>query len=199
MYEIHIIYFSLIGLFFHLCGVAIKSTLASLAALVASSCLARLYEEMDWRDDIGSLLSVHHWYIMVACIPQIHHSGSIYDHDALCKEELSIFISVLRQMRTKWPAVENLLKKIDRSWNAQAAGLQQAPGTEPFGHGENSTANHDYIPASLVSDLFPFPNVLCPRMALIEQVTLQQEGYAVAAAQMFSDEDLDRIFAEFLG
>lgn len=36
-------------------------------------------------------------------------------------------------------------------------------------------------------------------MALTEQVTKQQEEYAAVAAQLLSDEDWDRIFAEFLG
>ncbi|OQU94373.1 Fungal specific transcription factor domain-containing protein [Cladophialophora immunda] len=195
VYEIHIIYFVNI-IMFHLCVPAVRSTATSIAALVASSCLARLYEEIEWRDDINYFLSVHHWYVMVACVPQAHYSASLYDPDNLCTEELNIFIKILEQMRTKWPAVETLLKKVER--------LRQSPlgqmdnGSGHMGTLQDGTASSGSVPMSTIAALFPFPSSVCPRMGLLEEDITQQGDFSLIAAQAFSDEDLDRFFAEII-
>lgn len=135
-------------------------TMASTASLVASSCLARLYQEIDDHDEINYLMPVHNWHLMVACVPQIHQDTLFHDEDDLCNAELDTLSMALRCMRLKWPPANNVLTTIDRlratkdEVKRPSEGYQWPMGSCPEG--------------CELKSLFPFQRDMCPRMALID-------------------------------
>jgi hypothetical protein len=187
-------------MFFHLCGHAIRSSAASLASLVASSCIARLYEEMDWRDDLNYLLPINNWFLMVACVPQIHHDAGLHDQDDVCTEDLSILMTVLKQMGVKWPPANGILNTVDRlrkSKNDATTNISQS--LAPRG----DSADNDYLAmsgqstAATLHGLFPFPRSMCPRMSLLDHSIKEQRDSTTYAATPPNEETWDWMFDEF--
>ncbi|KAL2405948.1 hypothetical protein ABEF95_002783 [Exophiala dermatitidis] len=65
----------------------------NVVSLVAASCIARLYEEMDLRDDIHYLLGIHMFFRGLTAMPQLLFNGTEPDPEHLCSEELDILVS----------------------------------------------------------------------------------------------------------
>ncbi|KAJ5414669.1 hypothetical protein N7509_001296 [Penicillium cosmopolitanum] len=151
--ELHIHYFTCIILFIHLYGHVINPSMMTDTSLVASSCMARLYDEIDDHDEINYLTPVHNWSLMVGCIPQIHRLGDIgllsEEHD-LCNTELEIFVTALRCMRLKWPPANNILSTLDR--------LRTSKFHPMLPEDQSKVAR----PLVVLEGLFPFPRTCVP-------------------------------------
>lgn len=200
IYEVHINYFVCLIVFFRLFGHCLPPPTASTASLVASSCIARLYEEILYRDEIHYLMPINNWFLMVGFAPQIQHNTACHGKDRLCGEELPILTDVLRHMRLKWPPAGVLLDIIERLCNVEAAGgmsdsvdvqdVQDVQATE------EAWSNH--LSHGLLNDLFPFPSELSPRMGLIKGGSDEQSDQAMLDRMLeFGDDDLDWIFNEY--
>lgn len=206
VYELHVHYFVVIATFFHLCGWAVRASITNPAVLVASSCMARLYEEILYREEIGLFLPIHNWYISIACVPQIHALSGSRHADATSEEELDILRRALQVMAIKWPQANNLRTSLDRLYERRVSNLR------PNSHPNQTTVSddkdddkdpdgrpaytHDGIDKSvlnrLVCDLFPFPTSMCPRMDIIdaiEPMIPDPEGSTETAVPAAWDED----------
>lgn len=196
IYELYMCYFTCIITFFHVCGHAIRSATTSLASLVASSCIARLTEELDHRDDINYMTSINNWYLMVATVPLIHYEGGHMDYGGTCSEELEIIVRALKQMQLKWPQTTTILTTVER--------LRRSKG-----YGGSSAMSHVFVPAihsgerdhlsmESLRELFPFPPSMCPRMGLFENVvTTQCNSPASQSADLGALDNFGWIFDEW--
>ncbi|KIW31829.1 uncharacterized protein PV07_03422 [Cladophialophora immunda] len=197
VYEIHVCYFTTLITFFHLCGQVFDPTSSGLISLVASSCMAQLYEEMRFRDDVNFLMSPNNWYLMVACVPQIHYAEGEYDQDGVCARELNILIRILQEMCLKWPGAKNILDTVLRL-SASGEGstlmtqlLARRPAVDQDQAGRT--------PGATVGDahgLFPFPPSMCPRMNLLDRAANRPEA-TPAHWTSLTDQDLFSIFDLF--
>lgn len=195
VYEIHILYFVIIITYFHLRGQNNPFSAASIASLVASSCIARLYEEINYRDDINYLLGLNNWFLMVASVPQLLYNAgvSLYGQDKLCTEELDILVASLEQMEIKWPGATIVLNVVVRLRNSQK--LASIPISQPFVAPEAAWDEETEI--SALRDLFPFPSSLSPRMSLLDYDADDLRYPAVGEVGQPFDENLNWIFSEF--
>ncbi|KAL4894138.1 fungal-specific transcription factor domain-containing protein [Aspergillus ambiguus] len=128
-YEILIWYLTCIITLFHVHGRFFHPMTRSTIGLVASSCIIRLYQEMDFRDDINYLAAINNWSMMVASLPQLHDirresqtnvnagdgapdkNTSI---DPLSLEELDIILEILTQRTVKFPGANAIVERILR-------------------------------------------------------------------------------------
>lgn len=145
---------------------------------------------MDQRDDTHRLLVNNNWYLVVGCIPQINYEDSSYNRDGTYTEELTILTSVLKDKRLRWPQTATLLRAIAQLRRAKKTGHQIL---EPQSS-KSSSVNHEYLPTSTLRQLFPFPEGLCPRMMLLEDLDL--EDSILASMEPAVDEDFDWMFTE---
>ncbi|KAJ5775102.1 uncharacterized protein N7511_000113 [Penicillium nucicola] len=171
VHELHINYFVCIVVFCRLFGQTLARSVSSTVSLVASSCIARIYEEMHPRDEINYLMPINNWFLMVGCAPQIQQRKN-NPEDELCTEELHILMTALRYMGLKWPPAKTLLGIIER--------LSTVDSMKPKEPSQSicSRREDDEISESrpfcqnsaIIRDLFPFPQSLSPRMGLIDEI-----------------------------
>ncbi|KIX03137.1 uncharacterized protein Z518_06688 [Rhinocladiella mackenziei CBS 650.93] len=205
VYEVHINYFVLVVMFFHLCGhaITIRTSTANLTSLIASSCIARLYEEMEYRDDIAYLLPINTWYIMVGCIPQVHQSTGRPNGDTICEDELNILRHALRTMANKYPPSRNVLYGIDRFARKRTTTgkneVRRPLGISDLTGGRSNENDPGAFPDELVRELFPLPKTMCPRMDLLEPVGERREPSTMSGEIFPWDEQnpMDWLFDEF--
>ncbi|KAJ5826184.1 hypothetical protein N7474_003322 [Penicillium riverlandense] len=201
VHEIHINYFVCVIVFCRLLGISIPRSTATAASLVASSCIARLYEEMHFRDEINYLMPMNNWFLMAGCAPQIHQNAVSRGKDQLCTEELRIFTKVLEYMRIKWPATGTLLDILAR--------LCAIDSNEVLRHGQDANGSQDTecmngswtirVPGSeVLKGLFPFPSTLSPRLVLVEEESEEFDDQLVPEKSWdLGDDDLDWIFNQY--
>ncbi|KIX01964.1 uncharacterized protein Z518_07903 [Rhinocladiella mackenziei CBS 650.93] len=185
VYEIHINYFVAVILFFHLCGHAFRTTITNPTTLIASSCIARLYEEIYYREDIRFLLPMNHWFILVGCLPQIHALSGRSNNadDATCGEEFNILRTALQTMGNKWPQANNFVTAVDKLQKKRSGAHPSKEYRPTSPERPNPTAaddgNDDTFPNASdgtvllrgsIRDLFPFPESMCPRMAILDSI-----------------------------
>ena len=161
VYELYLVYFTCIIVCFHVCGQVFRPSTTSRISLVASSCMIRLYQEMDFRDDINYLLAINNWYLMVTSVPQLNYNIGAHENDAICNEEIDLLLSILEQRTIKFPGVNAIIETIKRF---RSQGSFRTP------QGAINTANGgiEYISIPAVQQLFPFPKSMCPRMDLLD-------------------------------
>lgn len=166
VYEVHIAYFTSVILFFHVCGQVFRPSTTARMSLVASSCMVRLYQEMDFRDDINYLLAMNNWYLMLAAVPQLNFNVGAHANDATCNEELDILSSVLRQRIIKFPGCLAIVETVEKFRSQHAS---HSPETTASGIRRDPERSAEYISIPAVQELFPFPKSMCPRMELLDE------------------------------
>lgn len=173
-------------------------SIASTASLVASSCLARLYQEIDDHDEINYLMPVHNWHLMVSCVPQIHHETVFQEEDDLCNTELNTFSMALRCMRLKWPPANNILATVDRlcATKADKIFISGEDARQGAPSGCQQPMDHHFA-ASELKGLFPFPPDMCRRMELVDQGFEEDRDGAASVAPSSTLGVMDWIFDEF--
>lgn len=195
VFELHLTYFATIISYFYLFDDHDITSAPNIVSLVASSCMARLYQEIDCRDDLNYLLGAHNWLLMVAAIPQLLYNAAECspESDNYCSEELDILVSSLEQLQVRLPGATVVLNAINRLRTSRNSGRVQNT-TTIFEPRENvfSSEGHDMLS---FRDLFPFPNSLSPRLSLWELYAgdIFQEVESPTGAP----DDLGRILEEF--
>lgn len=160
--------------------------------------MAQLYEEMDFRDDVNFLMSPNNWYLMVACVPQIHYAEGEYDQDRLCARDLNILIAILQQMCLKWPGARNILDTVLRLSTSSDG---STPTTQLLDR--RSAIDENQVRRTLgtsVGDahsLFPFPSSMCLRMNLLDRAANPSEASKQTQWTSLIDQDLFPIFDLF--
>ncbi|KAB2569404.1 Cutinase transcription factor 1 beta [Lasiodiplodia theobromae] len=181
--ECHIFYFVAVILVCLLPGPHRQSLTFCTASIVASSCIARLYEEILCHEEVHCLLPIHGWTTLLAAVPQIYCGVKYPNLASVCAEELDISAAVLEQMRDKYESAAVVLTKVDalrRTDAAAAAGwlnqpLSSSSSSPPRANGSSSSnqtgGDQSWREteglADAVAGLFPFPSHLSPKMGLL--------------------------------
>ncbi|OJJ57302.1 hypothetical protein ASPSYDRAFT_90599 [Aspergillus sydowii CBS 593.65] len=183
-YEVLIWHFTCIITFFHIHGRFFHPSATSTISLVASSCIVRLYQEMDYRDDINYLMAINNWSMMVASLPQLYNIRENYKTrardiesgaDALPWEELDVLLEILTQRTLKFPGAQAIVERIVRM---KSEILSHGTSTQPLsGIGYESEFQsvsnwRTYLTVPGVYELFPFSKALTPRMELLSKITI---------------------------
>ncbi|KAF9893482.1 hypothetical protein FE257_010794 [Aspergillus nanangensis] len=168
VFELHIVYFATIILYFDLFNDHDITSIPNIVSLVASSCIVRLYHEIDCRDDLIYLLGIQNWFLIVAAMPQLLYSAteSALESDSYCSEELDIIVSCLEQFQPRIPGSTVILNTINRLRTSRNNGRVRTP-TANSAPREKVLLSEEYDFFSF-RELFPFPNSLSPRLALWE-------------------------------
>jgi hypothetical protein len=149
-----------------------------------------------YRDDINYLTAINNWYLMVGCAPLIHYEGSPLDSDGMCKEELDILITVMKQMQIKWPQTACLLKTVDRLRRSKGDG-----GSASLSHAfvpAGALGERDHLTMSFLKDLFPFPHSMCSRMKLFDSAPSVERNRPTMQTRIPDNSDnFDWIFDEW--
>lgn len=157
-------YFATIILYFDLFNDHDLTSVPNIVSLVASSCIARLYHEIDCRDDLSYLLGIQNWFLTVAAMPQLLYNAAecTLESQSYCSEELDILISSLEQFQARIPGSTVILNAINRLRTSRSSGRVRNCESR-----EKVIFSEGYDIFSF-RDLFPFPNSLSPRLALWE-------------------------------
>ena len=157
--------------------------------------MARLYHEIDYRDEINYLLAIHIWLFTVTATPLLLYNATEgpSDTESLCAEELDILVSALKQFQIKIPGALIVLNTINRLRASRSHTRTQNSTTAR--ESRKTIFVREAHDLSSLRDLFPFPQSLSPRLALLE----------LAAGDMALDmnisfdvsEDLGWMFDEF--
>jgi hypothetical protein len=158
------VYFATIILYFDLFNDHDLTSVPNIVSLVASSCIARLYHEIDCRDDLSYLLGIQNWFLTVAAMPQLLYNAAecTLESQSYCSEELDILISSLEQFQARIPGSTVILNAINRLRTSRSSGRVRNCESR-----EKVIFSEGYDIFSF-RDLFPFPNSLSPRLALWE-------------------------------
>ncbi|KIV88300.1 hypothetical protein PV10_07994 [Exophiala mesophila] len=190
--ETHIMYFVVVITFFNLFGDQRLFSACSLATLVASSCVTRLYHEMYIRDDINYLLGINSWYMMVAAVPQLLYNTTPQQSD-VCAQELDILVQALQHMKVKFAGAISILSTINglRASRSHTKVRSGSPTSSSERHSEGTP--YDMI---VLRGLFPFPTSFSPRIDLT-LVDGSQWMNSDLVDPLWAHEDFGCIFDEF--
>lgn len=188
-------YFATIILYFDLFNDQDITSVPNIVSLVASSCIARLYNEIDCRDDLSYLLGIQNWFLTVAAMPQLLYNAaeSSLESNSHCPEELDMIVSSLEQVQARIPGSTVVLNAINRLRTSCKSGRVRNPTTTCESQ-EKVLLTEGYDIFSF-RDLFPFPNSLSPRLALWDSYA--GDIFHGLEAPMAVPEDPGGIFEEF--
>jgi hypothetical protein len=200
VHELHINYFVCIVVFCRLFGQSLTRSVSLNASLVASSCIARLYEETNLRDEINYLMPINNWFLMVGCAPQIQQRTTHSGKDELCTEELHILMTALRYMGLKWPPAKTLLGILERLSTVDSM-KPKLPNESIYSRQEDDGISESWPchqSSGIVRALFPFPPSLSPRMGLIDEIVVDPgDRLAFESMPDLGGDDLNWIFDQY--
>ncbi|KAL4963827.1 fungal specific transcription factor domain-containing protein [Aspergillus stella-maris] len=175
--ELHIWYFATIILLQLLDSARFPWNI-SYPSFAAASCIARLYEEIECREETPRLLQIHGFFCMVAAVPLIcyPHDGLEDVMKAVREEEIDIICRVLSQMRHRYGGSDLVLRKIRRlRAEMRADNLNHSGCSIDRQSSSNDTDSPGWsMPAtssiqSRIDKLFPFPHELSGALALLRR------------------------------
>ncbi|OAG43117.1 hypothetical protein AYO21_02736 [Fonsecaea monophora] len=200
VYQLHIMYFTGVILFYRL----VENCLESLrVSVVAASAIATLFEEIYYRGDIISLLPINNWYCMVASVPLVHALVKFPDTNARHREDLAKVRLALQDMRANNPSSALILANVDR--------VQRSV----LGDGGNGGVVQSHLPADASAGrpafgdnmfcaglchrvdklrLFPFPASLCPSMDLLCVNSAQPHNPVATPPMQLLEAESDMMF-----
>ncbi|KAK5991597.1 hypothetical protein PT974_09882 [Cladobotryum mycophilum] len=162
--EIHIYYFAAIIMIQMLNQRQHTQWQPSTSSLVASSCMAALYDEINSREQAAYLLHHHGFLIMAAALPLIFHSPQAENRNSI-SDQLDVICSVLLRMKAKYGGASFVLSKIHRLRQWSTASERPASQSGP----SNATV---YKLESCLNQLFPFPSKFCSQMESVDPTAL---------------------------
>lgn len=170
--EIFIKYFAAIIMLQLLQGGLNQQRVTSVRSLVAASCIARLYEEIHFRERTKSLLPINGFLCMVASIPQIYYRPRCAEKERVRKEEIGVLCSIMESMRSKYGGAEMVLHKI-RGLQAKVGASAEQMETDVNGVSDSYITQHG---SESLERLFPFPLSVCSQMELIQRGVYSEAG-----------------------
>ncbi|KAF4968643.1 hypothetical protein FSARC_4018 [Fusarium sarcochroum] len=158
--ELHILYFATLILLQLLDQVEYPWRIGP-SSLAAASCIARLYEEIHYREETAHLLQIHGFFCMVAAVPLICYPHTSLELDTARNESIDIICRVLGRINCKYGGSEVVLRKVRRlrqeikdNHHRVSADVQQSHVTDqPMVMASSIQTRRD--------ELFPFPRGFC--------------------------------------
>ncbi|CAH0046007.1 unnamed protein product [Clonostachys solani] len=183
--DLHLVYFAAIILLQAATRGYNSQWRASPVSLLASSCIARLYEETQLREDLCFLIHIHSFYCMVAAIPLLYWRTRSHSKETCRLEELGILRSTIEQLSAKFGGAGTVLRNIE----ALESELQQRRSGSSINDMMQVEENIIAGDGEQMEELFPFPLELCPNMDLLD---------TAGAARMEESLDIPNSFVQDL-
>lgn len=138
----------------------------STPSVVAAACVARLYDDINCREQASHLLHIHGFLSLVSAVVLIWYSPQSREKEALRKRDIGTIYSTLEAMRTKFGGARVLLDKIrriqhDLESRRAHTGIPVLNGGVPLVPGPVT------ILEGRLDELFPFPLTFCENMDLL--------------------------------
>lgn len=138
-----------------------NSSLFKYSSMAASSCIARLYEEILLREEVTYLLPIHSWAHLVAAIPRAFSDSDLLNPDRAYEFQISEqTLGILSKKHTSATAIQSRINALGGS----------SAGTFPT----QADTMWDSIPAQIqdekkqrVLSLFHFPANFSPMLDLL--------------------------------
>ena len=135
--ELHILYFACLIIYLQALAKLDSSSGPSKATLEgcvdAASQIARLFEEVELRNEVTYLSPINNWYCLLAGVIQIRARATFPDNKSSRTEELQAIKNVLKQMTACVPSSNLILKNLERCERVS----RDLP--DPFGNGSKHT------------------------------------------------------------
>ncbi|KAJ5385602.1 hypothetical protein N7517_003513 [Penicillium concentricum] len=165
--ELFIKYFAAIILLQLLQNEVNQQSRTTMRSLVAASCMAKLYEEIYYREQTCFLLPIHGFLCMIASLPQIYYQPQSAQKKTTRKEEIDILRSIMKIMRGKYGGATMVLAKIQRlEKEVKASTDRYLLETDAIGLSGDGILQD---PSECLEELFPFPSAACAHMDFIKQ------------------------------
>ncbi|KAL2837076.1 hypothetical protein BJX68DRAFT_273214 [Aspergillus pseudodeflectus] len=185
--ELHIWYFVTIILLQLLDSARFPWKIAC-SSFAAASCIARLYEEIECREETSRLLQIHGFFCMVAAVPLICHPHELQDVNTSREEEVDIICGVLSQMRRRYGGSDLVLRKIRR------LRTEMSPDNGCTIGRQSNDADIRSMPAtssiqSRLDELFPFPHEFSSALTLL-RADADYTGYIGGSQSELGDSEM---------
>lgn len=185
--ELHIMYFVAIILAQLLDRVDFPWKISA-SSLTAASCIAKLYEEIYFREETARLFQVHGFFCMAAAVPLIYYSRTSTDMSTICQEDINLICRVLESVRHRYGGADLVLRKITKLQEEMKRDGEFVPFVCPDSHS---------MPASTsiqkhVHELFPFPRTFCGELS----VSSQDVEYVGESGQASMERELGLLFSD---
>lgn len=161
-----------------------------LISVIAASALARIYEEIFYREQTHYLPSIHGFLSLVAAIPLIYFKSDSAQAESERAEELEMIISVINSMKYKfggcrlvYTKIQGLKQEVKAQFRQQAQAQRQEdaerPGqtSKPHERGLGSITWADQKIGERLGQLFPYPTSFCRALALVDGATTAAESF----------------------
>lgn len=112
--ELHVEYFGTVILSQAMSRQFAKQWPYSTACLIASACMASLYEEILYREQIALLGAMHAFWCLTAAIPLIYYKPETESMEIQREENLKIICSVVEQLQPRFGVSRTVAHKIQR-------------------------------------------------------------------------------------
>ncbi|KAE8414382.1 fungal-specific transcription factor domain-containing protein [Aspergillus pseudocaelatus] len=110
--ELHIQYFGAVILSQAMSCRFSKQWACSAACLIAANCIAGLYEEILYREQVCLLITMHSFWCLTAAIPLLYYKPDNEEMEAQRKESLGVLCSVIEQLNHRFGIAKTVAKKI---------------------------------------------------------------------------------------
>ncbi|KAM0555899.1 hypothetical protein ACHAPJ_006301 [Fusarium lateritium] len=138
------------------------------SSLAAASCIARLYEEIHYREETAHLLQIHGFFCMVAAVPLICYTHTSLELDAERNDSIDIICRVLSRMSCKYGGSEVVSRKVRRLRQEMKDNHHLVPADVQQSH----VADQPMVMASSIEvrrdKLFPFPRGFCGALETLD-------------------------------
>ncbi|OAR03620.1 hypothetical protein LLEC1_04772, partial [Akanthomyces lecanii] len=136
--ELHIQYFGAVILSQAMSSKFSKQWACSTACLIAANCMAELYEEILYREEVCLLITMHSFWCLTAAIPLIYYKPENKEMEAQRKESLGVLCSVIEQLNHRFGIAKTVARKVKILQAERQNILEQrttAPGGQDVGEG----------------------------------------------------------------
>lgn len=110
--ELHIEYFGTVILSQARSCRSTKQWPCSLASLLAATCIASLYEEILYREQVAILTTMHPFWCLTAAIPLLYYKPDTESLETQRKESLAVLTSVVEQLRPRLGLANSVAHRI---------------------------------------------------------------------------------------
>jgi hypothetical protein len=150
--QLYLIYFTTVTVLY---GAVRCGKRASVAPILASSCVARIFEDFLFRDQLRYMGAIGIFYLRVAALPQLwcYNYAPLRE---LSKEELSVIRSSLQELGKTWHSAKRALRILTSFVSTVMRGLQMDQPLEDLDTTAEQLSFFEMIPPDL-----------CPKWGLI--------------------------------
>ncbi|KAK1636391.1 hypothetical protein BDP81DRAFT_37420 [Colletotrichum phormii] len=146
------------------------------ASVLAASCAARLYDEIQCRERVVHLIHYHAFLVLVVGVVLISHQPQSQEKESVLSRDLDVIHCILEGMNAKYGGARAILVKFkdaSRDFGGERVDESSSLRSETAGSHALSTAR---IVQDHMVNLFAFPSEMCENMDILSQINDTRDG-----------------------